>query len=325
MARYDWEKFTDNDKRACRDARATLILAPREMSEARIAQLLRELLPKGNVIFGVAAEPFVAGFEGQPQFRMLPNGAVAAFEEKVSHAQSVRALHSIRYPQSVTDDVIRAVRPARVIVVRGSYLYTFHRSSTFKLLNRRGIPFELVSPFADEVEASVYEARVAPLLPVIEAKDGDVSMVFAAVNTIAKRSYDYSFQTGAVLARALPDGTLTIVDAACNEVVPYQTYALLHGNVREEHESALHDGAHYDTIHAEMNLLARAAMRGDPLGGAHLFINLLPCPACARTLCKTGIAEVVYRTSHWGGYALELFEACGIKTRHIEEVPSIMK
>lgn len=318
MAQYSWETFTEDNRRECRQAHATLVLAPRELSKARLTRLLKELLAKSNVIFGVSTEGFVRGFEGQPQFTMLSSEVVASFEQKAADAHSSRTLALLHYPQSAVDEVIRAVRPARVVVVRGSYQYVFHRSSTHALLSKRAVPYELVSPFCDEHEASEYLAHVEPLLPTIKPQTGDEAAMFQLADVVAKRSFDYSFQTGAVLAHAESDGTFRMADAACNEVVPFQTYALWHGNAREMHEAAFQDTTHYDTIHAEMNLLARAATRGDSLTGAHLFINLLPCPACARTLCKTGIAEVVYREMHSDGYALELFAACGIKTRRMQ-------
>lgn len=319
MALIEWATFTDSDKRSSRDMHATFVLAPRELSKARTTQLLKDLLASTHVIFGISQEDYVAGFEQQPQFAMLRPEDVLPFEQKVSSARSSHSLTVLIYPQSQVDEVIRAIRPARVIVVRGSYQHAFHRRSTHALLNKRAIPYELVSPFCDEDEAVEYLKRVETLLPDFKQNTGDETVMFQVADVIAKRSFDYSFQTGVVLAARQNDGSYTAIDAASNEVVPYQTYALHHGNAREMHESSFQDTTHYDTIHAEMNLLVRAMRMGHSLAGKALFINLLPCPHCARVLAKTGIVELVYRTEHSGGYAVELFKKTGIKTRKLTE------
>lgn len=310
-----WTNLTDSDKDALRGLKATFVMAPREMSDKRLVQLVKENLSKGNVVFGIAEEKYVEGFEGQAQFQTLGLEPVLRLAGLIEKARLPHKMQVVSYQQKDVDNVIRAVRPNRVVVVRGSYVHVFHRRTTYELLQKRGISFEYVSPFIDKAEALAYANTVGTLIAPIAS--GDEAIMLQDVVYVAKSSYDYSFQTGAVLAEKVNDG-YKLVDAACNEVVPYQTYALHYGNSREDNLSPRHDANYYDTIHAEMNLLVRAMKSGVDFEGKTLFINMMPCPSCARTLVKTGLKEVAYSEVHSDGYAVKLFEKAGIKTRKVD-------
>lgn len=310
---YDWSEIAFASKKPLKDA-ALFILAPRQLSEKKIQMLLKQYLPAGNVVLGVAKEPYVQGFEGQPQFRTLQAEEAAGPAQKVAASSHPHKLYLLKYFAHETDAIIEKLKPAQVCVVRGSYRHVFHSRSTFYVLDRLGIGFFYASPFADETEARAYEIKnevaAAPV------KNGDEVKMLAYAQDVARQSYDYSFQTGCVLARRDTHGYQPLA-TGFNRVIPYQTYALLHGNARETNRSVHQDTNHYDTIHAEMDMLVRAAAHGTKLAGKTLFINLMPCPACARTLSQTGLAEVVYELDHSDGYAARIFEQCGIKTRRI--------
>lgn len=316
---YYWANATEDTIAFLRGLKATFIPAPREMSEKRLIELVKERLKKRNVILGVELSEFVDGFDNQPQFRTLPAEPAIKLARKIAGAKLPHGLYVLQYASSSPDDIIRAIRPNDVTVVRGSYHTVFHRRSTYDLLKKRNIPFELVSPFVDEAESRLFlrnvEASMRALVGLRQPKglaDENTMMTYSL--DAAKGSFDYSFQTGAVLAEKVKGG-YKLIDAACNEVVPYQTHALHFGNLREEHLSPRHDLNHYDTIHAEMNLLVRAMQNGVNFEGKTLFINMMPCPSCARTLVRTRLDEVVYNEVHSDGYAVELFEKAGIKTR----------
>jgi deoxycytidylate deaminase len=104
---------------------------------------------------------------------------------------------------------------------------------------------------------------------------------------------------------------------AFNKVVPYQTYAMHHGSAREKNFSPANDLNHYDTIHAEVALLINAQKNKTDLAGTTLFINLMPCPTCARMLSQTDIEEFVYSVDHSDGYAVKMLEAAGKKVRRV--------
>lgn len=310
---FDWADIAFTSKKPLKRA-ATFVLAPREMSERRVLELVIELLPKGNIVFGIAKEAFVPGFENQPQFRTLTHAAVVSLATKIAESRSLHKLYVLDYSATETDTVIEKLMPQHVIVVRGSYHQTFHTRSTFYLLAKLQIPFSYVSPFTDEAEAIRYDK--ANEINVAEVKKGNEVKMLSYAQAVAVQSFDYSYQTGCVLAKAAGD-SYEVLATGFNKVIPYQTFAMHHGNSREEHNSVPNDANHYDAIHAEMQLLVRAQRAGLSLAGTTLFINMLPCPNCARTLSQTDIKEVVYSVDHSEGYAVKLFEACGKKVRRV--------
>lgn len=290
------------------------IVAPREVSQARFKQIVKRYLPKAPIVLGVSKEPYVVGLEGQPQFAMLDLRTVQPVIDRVN-AVSPGAIRVLAYSQSELADIVAAHRFKRILLVNGSWHYTFQNHPAYQVLLERNIPFKYLSPFVDEDEAHAYEQHhsYAPNLPKKGTVLSDAEMLAAAAEA-AKQSYDYSFQTGASLGRRTDEGYAYLFDAF-NKVVPYQSYALHHGNSRERHGSEVHDTTHYDTIHAEMHLLIRALENGTNLKGTTLFINLLPCPSCARTLTQTGIDEIVYVNDHSGGYGKMILEASGKNVR----------
>lgn len=294
------------------------IAAPRELSAKRFTEIIKHYLPKGNIILGISEEPYVVGFEGQPQFKMLQQEVIQAVVDKVAESSSPNKIHLYRYAQNELPNIVAKLNESqRILLVNGSWKYAFHNSEAYKILTTNNVPVKFISPFIDEDEARAYEAAHSPQLD-FPAK-GTVlteSELFAIADEAALQSYDYSFQTGVALARKNGDG-YEYVTAAFNKVIPYQTYALLHGNSREKHLSPPGDTNYYDTIHAEMALLVEATGNNIDLKDTTLFINLLPCPNCARTLSQTSIGGIVYRYDHSNGYAADLLKMCGKKVKRV--------
>ena len=313
---FDWAELAFSSKRPLTNLKATFIAAPREISEARFKQLVKEYLPKGNILLGIAKEDFVEGFEGQPQFAMLRPKTIQRIINTIN-AKSEHKVYTLNYFQRELVSIIEKLTPPRVIFVNGSWRLSFHTLPVYYLLSQKRIPYQLVSAFADETEALVYEKAttkkiiVPNLLGIFDEKE-----IIELTDEIAKGSYDYGFQTGTILAKKLKDGYRPVL-SAFNTVVPFQTYALLSGASRETHFSPTNDQNHYDTIHAEMELLTRAHKDGISFKGMTLFVNLMPCPNCARTLSRTDLAEIVYRFDHSEGYAVNLLQKSGKTIRRI--------
>jgi deoxycytidylate deaminase len=303
---------------------AIFIVAPRQLSVRRFAQLLKRYLPKSDIILGISKQQYVVGFENQPQFEMLRLADVKVVIDKVNNSDAPHHIYTFEYSQSELSDILQKSDFSRVLLVNGSWKYAFHNSDAYKVLVDRDIKFKFISPFADDNEAHDYEETHTPKIspPERGAHLSEAEMV-AAADAAALQSFDYSFQTGVSLGHLVGD-EYEFITTAFNEVIPYQTYALHHGNSREKNLSPPHDTNHYDTIHAEMQLLTKALADEIDLIDTTLFVNLLPCPNCARTLSQTNIAEFVYRNDHSDGYGVTLLEASGKKVRRIVDQDSTL-
>jgi deoxycytidylate deaminase len=288
------------------------------MSVKRFTQLVKHYLPKGNIVIGISNEEYVVGFENQPQFRMLKRSDIQSVVDKVMTSSSPNKVFVFTYSQNDLDAVVgKLTSSQRILLVNGSWKYTFHNLPAYKILTKNNVPIKFISPFVDENEAKAYEESHTPFIE-LPARGTllDGQEMFDAAEKASLQSYDYSFQTGAAIGKAF-DGKYEIIATAFNKVIPYQTYALHHGNSREKNLSRPHDTNHYDTVHSEMTFLIEAA-RGDyDIEDATLFINLLPCPNCARTLSQTNIDGIIYLNDHSGGYAKNLLQLCGKKVTRI--------
>lgn len=49
-----------------------------------------------------------------------------------------------------------------------------------------------------------------------------------------------------------------------------------------------------EVLHAESNIVAKAAREGVPLKGSTVFITLSPCVSCSKALFQAGVERVVY-------------------------------
>jgi deoxycytidylate deaminase len=323
---FTWEEIAFSSKRkALNDLKAVFIAAPRELSAARFTQLAKEYLQQGNIILGLSKEPHVIGFEDQPQFRMLRRKIVDAVIKKVNTSPSPHKIYTLSYSQRDTKHIFDKLKIKQVVLVNGSWKYAFHTQEPYYVLVKRGIPYKMISPFTDEREAQAY---------VVPTEKEALRKVFSWINkntqlyptadtmlriadSTANISFDSSFQTGVALGRAIPNvvDQYELLIYTFNKVVPYQTYALHYGNSREKFFSPPNDLNHYDTVHAEVEMLIGVQKKKIDLKGTTLFINLMPCPTCSRMLGETDIEEFVYVHDHSDGYAIQMLEAAGKKVR----------
>jgi deoxycytidylate deaminase len=322
---FTWTELAFASKKPLSELNAIFIAAPRTMSLKRFRQLLQNHLPKGNAVIGIAEEPYVAGFEGQPQFRTLSLADIQATVDLVNKKSGLaHKVYSLLYKQADLVHILQKIDFKRVVMVNGSWKYSFHTREPYYVLAKRKIDFEMVSPFAGDDEARAYAEKVeteiaaATKLPKSGTKLAVADMLKTA-EAAAQRSFDYNFQTGVALGRAAggKKQQYTFAAAAYNKVVPYQTYAMHHGAAREKNFSPPHDLNHYDTVHAEVELLITAVHDKIDLTDTTVFINLLPCPTCSRMLADTPISEVVYQVDHSDGYAVAMLEAAGKTVRRI--------
>ncbi len=291
--------------------------APREMSQQRCAQLLKQLLPKGNLIWGIADEDFIDGFDNQPQYKTLRSDVLKPLVAKVEAQLGPERFRLLRYNQRDVIHVVKKLRPKFTVFVRGSWQFTFHTQPLMYELLRGGRSYEFVSPFCDEAEAMRYAESTKTDAP--QAPDATQVLTPEQCMRLAERtarsSYDHSFQVGAVIAAKSNEGYVYRTHIH-NRVVPYETFALHHGFAREDNFAAPNDQNFYDTIHAETSALLR--LKPQPAESYALFVNVMPCPGCTRTIVGSGlISEVYYGLDHSNGYAQRFFTKSGIRTERI--------
>ncbi len=321
---YDWADLAFGSKKPLRVLQATFIAAPRELSEKRFKQLIAAYLPKGNIVLGISKEAYVLGFEDQPQFRMLSQQAIQKVIDAVNAAGKGRvSITVLMYFQRELPYILEKLRFKHVVFVNGSWQHVLHSSPAYYYLASTRTPYDMVSPFTDEKEAEAYEHRMnehitSKLDRRYPGETFTEHQMLEIAQDVAKASYDYSFQTGAALGRRVAGKkTYALIGAGVNKVVPYQTYAMHFGSLREKNFSPANDLNYYDTIHAEVDTLINAQKNKLSLEKTTLFINLMPCPTCARMLSQTDITEFVYQIDHSDGYAVKMLETAGKTVRRV--------
>lgn len=77
--------------------------------------------------------------------------------------------------------------------------------------------------------------------------------------------------------------------------------------------------------HGEMNAIINFRGSRKYLEGAKIYVDLFPCNECAKIIIQSGIKEVIYaRNYDYDNHSEEMeasirmFNACGIKFRHLE-------
>jgi deoxycytidylate deaminase len=307
---FDWNELAFASKKPIKDLSAIFIAAPREISKKRFTQLIKEYLPKSNLLLGIAAEPYVFGLEVQPHFKMLQTTSVQPIIDKVNSSASKHKIYVLNYSQRDVTYVLEKISPKKVLLVNGSWYHGFHhRPEYYTLVNNR-TEFEKISPFCDEEEAKLF-AKQVKLTPLPNSGKFNQEQMMELASSAAKHSFDFSgLQTG-ISVGYKKGNKYELIALAHNEIVPYETYSMHYGSVREKNFSPMHDLNYYDTVHAEVVAVVNAQKNKLDLKGSTLFINLLPCPTCTKMFMKTEIAEFIYREDHSDGYALKMLELAG--------------
>jgi dCMP deaminase len=321
----NWSDLVFGSKKAIKDLNAIFVPVPREISTARFTQIIKQYLPIGNIVIGISDEEYINGFSGQSQFKTLQLKSVKSIVNKVNNSSSPNKIMILHCHQSDILPILNKIKFRKVLLVNGSWQYSFHVRPEYYALATQNIPFEFISPFASEDEAIKYsvdfESKVAPLKT--DNLLTELEMLQEA-SAAAKYSFDNGFQTGVSLG--MKDGDkYKLAAVSYNKTVPYRTFAWHYGASRERHLSPSGDLNHYDTIHAEMKLLLDAQKSGLKITDMTLFINLLPCPICARMLCESDIKEIVYSLDHSNGYAVALLEKAGKVVRRVIDSDNLIK
>ena len=129
----------------------------------------------------------------------------------------------------------------------------------------------------------------------------------------AATSVDWWRQVGAALR--LGDGTLL---TAANEHHPHPLSAYAAGDPRAN----FYKGVRLElttAVHAESQLIARAAREGLTTSGSVLYVTDFPCPPCAKLIAAAGVERLYFGT----GYAVldgeQVLEAAGVEVTQLRD------
>lgn len=147
----------------------------------------------------------------------------------------------------------------------------------------------------------------------ISAEELDREFMAEALKA-GQRSADWWRQVGAVLVK---DGK--ILYSAFNANMPSRFYVDTFGDPRSNFDA----GVRIDlvtTIHAEANIIARAARDGVSLAGSDIFVSTFPCPTCARLIVEAGLKRVYYNKGYSLLDAENILKGAGVEIVLVEEV-----
>ncbi len=110
----------------------------------------------------------------------------------------------------------------------------------------------------------------------------------------AEKSSDWWRHVGAVVIK---DGKVIFENH--NHHVPSDHTPYANGDPRDAVEPGTMNLI-YTSLHAEQAIVADAAMRGVSLEGVSMYLNIFPCPLCAKLMAYAGIKKCFFRSgSAW--------------------------
>jgi dCMP deaminase len=314
MKLIDWNKVSEKRKQEISKLKPVFVVGSRGISENRITDLSSQLSKsKKPILWGVLKDDYILGLEGCPQFRTNYHRRDAI--NRVSTVNHVSS-YTLEYFQRDLKYILKELDFSAVIFINGSWYKMLHTlPEIWEVINKK-TPYKLVSPFVDETEAKEYVEKLAPEIAKLGMYEKDKvysdEEIFQIVDSVAKKSYITDFQTASALVK---NGKILLT--AYNNVVPYETYAMHNGLMKEKYFDPPNDLNHFDTNHSEVDLILQAQKQKLDITGSTLYINLMPCPICAKMICRSDISEVVYKLDHSDGYAFNLLTAAGKKIRRI--------
>lgn len=313
---FNWLDLAFASKKDLRNLDAVFVAASRKISQERIKQLVKQYLPKNNIVFGIAQEDYIDGFEGQDKFKTLNTNDIKDISNKVIASSSPNKIFILQYCQRDLANIIAKNLFKKILFINGSWANSFHTRPEYYQLVKNGIKYELISPFCDENEAKRYANNYLESdysKQILSSKKD----VMALANKAAQDSFDTATQCGVVIVSKTPEGKYKVLIQANNIVVPYKTYAWHFGASKEKNFAPPGDLNYYDTVHAEVVSIIKAQQQKISLKGSSIYINLLPCPTCAKMLALTDIKELYYSLDHSDGYAVKMLELAGKKVTRL--------
>lgn len=299
----DWNKISPKKIEELSKSKKIFLLASIDITESRIKKL--NSLFKDKLIWGIAKDEYILGLEDCEQFKTLKKSKLKLILKD--------DFNSIEYFQRDLIYILKQVEFSQILFVNGSWHTAIHNRAEFWQIINKKIPYKFISPFSNTKEAIDFAKKIEGNFKSINTNKeySSIELLKLSIEE-SKKSFDWTFQVGAIISK-----NQKVLLSSFNKVVPYQSYSMHFGSLREQNFSQSGDLNNYDTIHAEANLIVMAGKQGVNLTGSTLVINLLPCPTCAKLIAESNIAEIIYSSDHSNGYAIKLLESYGKKVTRL--------
>lgn len=102
------------------------------------------------------------------------------------------------------------------------------------------------------------------------------------------------------------------VVASHNHHLPTDFSPIIDGDIRMNFGRGADLGMTTD-VHAEADLVARAAQSGTSLQGAELFVSTFTCPPCAKLVAIAGVRRCVFIEGYAMGDAMQVLDDAGVE------------
>ena len=310
----DWNKLNEKDKALLARHKITFIAGSISLTKKRIQELYKTYSNQ-FLLFGCLKDDEIPGLEDSLQFTPLRYENL----EKFLSQSKRKCVEILRYFYKDCKYIIQELKPSQVIFINGSWSGQIHyRSEYWEALNC-GAKVTLVSPFQDESDAHTFEQKIykstqKQKLFKYNHHYSDTELMEICTH-VSIRSWDWIGQIGALLIK-----DHNIVLSAHNRVLPYEAYQMFAGSIREKKFTPAQEVIETQlTNHAECEILEYARREHTDLKGTSLYINIFPCPVCAKILARTDIKEIVYTFDHNLGNDIgyKILEKCGKKLKRV--------
>lgn len=284
----DWNRIKKAQKSNLRDLKIVFVAGSICVSMERVKEIVSSV-PGDRLVFGVLKDEWIPGLEGSLHFKPMQLLEIEAMKSSIQ-------LFVLHYFYKDLKYIIKALNPQKILFVNGSWSGQLHYQEFYWTALKRGIDIELVSPFIDETEASNYEESICGSYKKLYQKNKKYSddEIFGIIETQRQRSWDWIGQTACALVQKQK-----ILALAHNRVMPYQAYQLHEGSIREQLQTPAQEMIETQlTNHAEVELVLECLRSGIDMSNSSLYINMFPCPVCAKMLARTEISEILYRQDH---------------------------
>ena len=134
----------------------------------------------------------------------------------------------------------------------------------------------------------------------------DREMVRRAHNE-SEKSSDWWRHIGAVVVK-----DKQVIFEAHNEHVPSEHMPYAQGDPRDVIESGTLNTT-YTSLHAEQAVIAEAARKGISLQGTSMYMEVFPCPMCAKLMAYAGITKCFFKTGSAWLDASSILKAKGVE------------